>query len=62
MRTRYINMKSEGGEVETIDEFPFSTREERIYFREMLREYRMAYYSQNVYASSRCTKEWRAEA
>jgi hypothetical protein len=60
MKTRiiYINIKGNYG-VETIDEFPYSTRIERIYAREMMQEYNRC--MQGAYMSRRCTKDWRTK-
>ena len=60
--TIYLNMKT-GGETETVDQFtrgedaPPNPIEFRKYVRSMVSEYRLS--GQNVYTSSRCTKEWK---
>jgi len=54
MKTKYINIKTSYG-VETVVEFPYNTKEERKYFKEMLKEYQMC---MNVYPSQRCDKTW----
>lgn len=61
--TIYLNTK-QNGQIETVDEFtkgsdnaPASYGEFKKYVREMMREYKMS--GQNVYQSSRCTKDWK---
>jgi hypothetical protein len=62
--TIYLNMKTSYG-VETVDEFtrgedsPQTPIEFRKYVRSMAAEYRLS--GQNVYTSSRCTKEWKTK-
>jgi serine phosphatase RsbU (regulator of sigma subunit) len=56
MKTIYINCKTAQG-IETIDAFFYSNKEQRIYAKQMLKEYNMAL--GGCYLSSRCTKEWR---
>jgi len=59
MKTRYINMKN-GREIETVDEFPANTREERKELQKMLKEYRLAYRNHGfLYTSQRSTKDWK---
>jgi len=59
MKTRYINLKN-GREIETIDEFPANTREERKEVQKMLKEYRTAYGNFGIlYTSQRSTKDWK---
>jgi hypothetical protein len=61
MKTRYINMKT-GRDIETIDEFPANTKEERKELRKMLAEYRMAYGGHgDLYISQRATKDWNSK-
>jgi len=36
MKTKYINIKTSYG-VETVAQFPYNTKEERKYFKEMLK-------------------------
>jgi len=61
MRKQYINIKSQHGETETIDEFAYDTKEEKAEAHQCLKEYRLAYQGQSFipYLSSRCTKEWK---
>ena len=54
---RYINARY-NGEVETVDEFPYNTRVERMYFYAMLKEYRISDRCNTYYSSQRCTKDW----
>lgn len=55
-------MKTNQG-VETVDEFtrgvdaPLNPKEFRTYVRSMIEEYRIS--EQNVYKSSRCTRNWK---
>lgn len=56
-RTLYVQRK-DGRSVETVDEFPAGTREERRYARAMLSEYAMADPSARHYLSSRACKGW----
>lgn len=59
MKTRYINMQ-DGRDIETIDEFPANTREERRELQKMLNEYRLAYGGHGfIYISQRATKNWK---
>lgn len=53
----YLNWRGPQG-VETVDEFPNGTRQERDYAREMRDEYNLAY-GNGCYLSQRCTREWR---
>jgi len=55
---RYIQHKY-NGQLETIDEFPFTNKEERIEFRRALREYQTAMPQAEIYASSRPCKDWK---
>jgi len=55
-KTIYINIKGVYG-VETVDEFPYTTRDERIEARKMIREYSLC--MPVAYMSTRCTKDWR---
>lgn len=55
---KYINMKDSNG-VETVDEFPWNSREERDEARRCLGEYRLASgWNAEFYFSQRATKEW----
>ena len=58
--TIFLNMRTAQG-VETVDEFSpeenQTPREFRKYVNDMAREYHLS--GQNVYQSSRCTKDWR---
>lgn len=56
MSKTYINMKNRDGSRETVDEFD-TLREAK----EMLSEYRMAFYGENLYLSARCCKNWRED-
>ena len=58
MKTRYINLKGAHG-VETVDEFPYNTKEERKEAARCLAEYRLADPSGCYYMSQRCTIEWK---
>lgn len=53
---RYINIRGVSGPVETIDEFDTLQAT-----RDALKEYRLVYQGTDidVYASSRCTNDWR---
>lgn len=55
MKVRYINYKS-NGVTETVEEFPYNTKADRLYFRTMLKEYNMA--MGNCYGSQRACKGW----
>ena len=58
-RTTYINCKFDDGSIETIDQFPANTREERLYITEMLHEYRMAFSNyRGIYKSQRPTEDY----
>jgi len=54
---KYINMKSLN-EIETVDEFPFNTKEERKECRRCLNEYRICDSQNEYYLSQRATKSW----
>lgn len=62
MQTIYLNLRTSQG-VETVDEFtrgqdaPKEPREFKAYINVMVREYHAS--GQNVYKSSRCTKDWK---
>lgn len=56
MKTIYINTKTAYG-TETVDEFPYNNKEERVYAKKMPSEYNLSMGS--CYLSSRCTKDWR---
>lgn len=60
MTTIYLNVKGNYG-VETVDEFTKeenqSSKEFRAYVSKMVSEYQLS--GQNVYRSSRCTKDWK---
>ena len=58
MKVRYINRKGDG-QIETVDEFPVNTREERAELKRCLGEYRLSDRSAEYYISSRSTKDWR---
>jgi hypothetical protein len=58
MKIRYINRKGDGC-LETVDEFPANTREERAELKRCLVEYRLSDPSGFFYISSRSTKDWR---
>ena len=55
---KYINMHHDGS-VETIDEYPYNTLEERKEFRMCLAEQRRSDPTNDYYASQRCTKYWK---
>ena len=62
MNTIYLNIRTSEG-VETVDQFtkgedaPQNAKEFRKYVNDMVKEYHIS--GQNVYKSSRSTKEWR---
>lgn len=56
MKTRYIQLRT-GAELETVDEFPYNTKEERTEARKMLREYQTL--QGHYYMSSRPCKHWK---
>lgn len=56
-RTLYVQRK-DGRNVETVDEFPAETREDRKYARQMLNEYQIADPSAQHYLSRRACKGW----
>lgn len=62
MQTIYLNIKTSQG-VETVDEFTReqnqSTKEFRLYVKQMVNEYQIA--GMNVYKSSRSTNEWKTK-
>lgn len=61
--TIYLNTRQYGA-VETVDEFtrgkdaPKEPREFNKYVNQMVKEYNLG--GQNVYKSSRCTKDWKS--
>lgn len=56
-RSTYVQRK-QGATLETVDEFPAGTREERKYAREMLAEYQLGDRAGRYYLSSRPCKGW----
>jgi hypothetical protein len=62
MQTIYLNIKTSQG-VETVDEFtrgedaPKNPKEFKAYIKSMISEYQLT--GQNVYKSTRSTKEWK---
>lgn len=54
----FINIKNSEG-VETVDELPTATKEQRKEFKRVLNEYNWSDSYNNYYSSQRCTKEWR---
>lgn len=54
---RYINRKGQGY-TETVDEFPFNTREERKEARRCLSEYILSDNSASYWLSQRACKDW----
>jgi hypothetical protein len=62
MQTIYLNIKTSQG-VETVDQFtrgedaPQNPKEFRKYINQMISEYQLT--GQNVYKSTRSTKEWK---
>ena len=60
--TIYLNLRTSQG-VETVDQFtrgedaPQTPKEFRKYVNSMIKEYHLT--GQNVYKSTRCTKEWK---
>ena len=63
MKTRYIQRQDRTSlrRLETVDEFPFNTGEERREARRCLGEYRLSDPSGNYYLSRRACKEWSAK-
>lgn len=59
MKTIYVNCRWSGMPVETVDEFPFNTRDEKKEARRCLAEYRMSDNTGNYYLSQRCTNDWK---
>ena len=59
-RTRYIQRKGQG-HLETVDEFPANTKEERQEIRRCLEEYRMGDPSAHYYTSGRACKAWKEQ-
>ena len=59
--TKYINRRGQGY-LETVDEFPVNTREERAELKRCLGEYRLSDRSAEYYISTRCCKNWKQEA
>ena len=59
---KYINIKSKHG-IETIDSFTTNNKQEKTEFKRCLNEYKLVYSGTdiNVYASQRCTKDWREQ-
>lgn len=57
MKTKYIQYRYKG-ETETIDEFPYNTREERKEFNRVLQEYRISMPEAFIYPSTRPCKNW----
>lgn len=45
--------------IETVDEFPYNNKVERMEARKMVNEYRLSDSTNFYYLSSRSTKEWR---
>jgi hypothetical protein len=56
--TIYVQRK-DARQLETVDEFPFSNREERTEARKMREEYRMSDPSAHYYLSRRPCKAWK---
>lgn len=57
-RTRYVNRNGQG-QRETVDAFPFDTKEDRAEARRCVREYNLADPTARHYLSSRACKEWK---
>lgn len=57
-KTIYINSKR-NGKIETEDQFPNNTRQDKKYSKDMLKEYQMSDQTANYYLSQRSTKDWR---
>lgn len=55
---KYIQFKL-GNNLETIDEMEIKTKEDKKEFRELLKNYRIAYNVGIIYSSSRPCKDWR---
>lgn len=59
-KIRYINIAArDGNPIETVDEFPYDTKEERKEFSRCLGEYRFGDTYNSYYSSQKATKEWR---
>lgn len=56
MRKRYINIET-NGIVETIDEFPIDTKEDRKELRRCFAEY-LLWHNVKIWISQKCTKDW----
>lgn len=54
---KYINYKN-GNLIETVDEFEYNNKLERIEAKRCLNEYRLAYNTGYLYLSSRACKDW----
>lgn len=54
---RYIQRRDNNG-VETVDEFPFKSKEERKEARRCLNEYRVSDPYANYYMSQKACKDW----
>ena len=59
MKTIYINCKWGGLPIETVDEFPYDTKENRKESFRCLKEYAISDRTGYYYLSSRCTKAWK---
>ncbi len=59
MKTMYVNCKRSGWGIETVDEFPANTRDERKEARRCLNEYRICDSTAYYYLSQRSTKDWK---
>lgn len=57
---RYINRKDQSKEKETVDEFPYNTKEEKREAERCLREYQLSDPSAQYYLSYKPTKCWGA--
>ena len=56
--TIYVNM-AQGSELETVVEFPYDTKEERKYAKEMVNVYRISDPYSYYYLSRKHTKSWK---
>jgi hypothetical protein len=56
---RYINIKTVSG-VETVDEFPFNNRNERLEAKRCLKEYSISCNYYTYYLSQRCDNSWKS--
>ncbi len=56
---RYIQRKSQGGEIETVDQFNYDTKADRKEFKEALVNYRISDKTAQYYSSQRACKDWK---